>query len=92
MVITFILYVIGIPSIPARDSLIPNIAPNTINAAYSIITISTQIAHLVGPLLAALLVFYFNINYLFFFISSHQKTHREKRFLRNRNRSTKRKN
>ena len=65
-VITFIVATLATPFYPARDSLIPDIVPqNQLASANSIISTSGQMAHLLGPFLAGVLVSIVGITHLF---------------------------
>jgi len=65
-VITFIVATLATPFYPARDSLIPDIvSQNQLASANSIISTSGQMAHLLGPFLAGVLVSIVGITHLF---------------------------
>ncbi|MFQ6610769.1 MAG: MFS transporter [Fidelibacterota bacterium] len=67
-IITFIVATIATPFYPARDSLIPDIVPkDQLTGANSIISTSGQMAHLLGPFLAGVLVSVVGLTHLFTF-------------------------
>ena len=67
-ILAFFISLSGVPFYPARDSLIPNIVPiKRLDKANSIIAISNQIAHIIGPFIAGILVSVIGIVHLFTF-------------------------
>ena len=76
-VTTFLLFTFTTFFVPARDSLLPGILNKVqLSTGNSILTISSQISHLLAPIIAGMCVSIFSIIYLFifcgfcFFISS----------------------
>jgi len=64
--ITFIVASLATPFYPARDSLIPDlVSPGQLTSANTIISTSGQMAHLLGPFLAGILVATVGITHLF---------------------------
>ena len=67
-ILAFSISLSGIPFYPARDSLIPIIvSKENLNSANSIITISAQLAHIIGPFIAGIMVTIVGIVHLFTF-------------------------
>lgn len=67
-ILAFSMSLSGIPFYPARDSLVPLIvSEKKLTSANSIITISAQLAHIIGPFFAGILVTVIEIVHLFTF-------------------------
>ena len=67
-ILAFLMSLSGLPFYPARDSLIPQIASkDSLEKANSIVAISNQIAHIIGPFIAGILVTVIGIVHLFTF-------------------------